>query len=94
MNVVSVLGEASAIQWQGIIDQTEATLYTGLANGLVIGQFRRGRSDKPMLINSSNIKKLLGYDPTNPSYIAVQGILDQQVAEIQVLNLGSIGATV
>lgn len=84
----SVLGEAVGIQWSGLTDKTETNSQTGLGYPLLIGQFKRGRTDKPMTVTSGNIKALLGYEPTNKDYIAVQDYLDTKVPSVQVLRIG------
>lgn len=86
----SVLGEAVGIQWSGLTDKTETNSQTGLGYPLLIGQFKRGRTDKPMTVTSGNIKALLGYDPTNKDYIAVQDYLDSKMPSVQVLRIGDI----
>jgi hypothetical protein len=53
----------------------------------MIGKFKRGRIDKPMTITNANIKALLGYEPRNPDYIAVQDILDKDIPSIQVVRI-------
>ncbi|GAA5003265.1 hypothetical protein GCM10023206_06780 [Acinetobacter puyangensis] len=85
-----VLGEAAGIQWSGLQDRTETNSVTGLGAPLIVGQFRRGRIDKPMTITNSNIKAELGYDPTNKDYIAVQSMLDTGVPSVQVLRISDL----
>ncbi|GAA5003285.1 hypothetical protein GCM10023206_06820 [Acinetobacter puyangensis] len=84
-----VLGEAAGIQWSGLQDRTETNSVTGLGAPLIVGQFRRGRIDKPITITNGNIKAELGYDPTNKDYIAVQSMLDTGVPSVQVLRIGN-----
>ncbi|WP_227539759.1 hypothetical protein [Acinetobacter sp. MB5] len=86
----SVLGEAVGIQWSGLTDKSETNSQTGLGYPLIVGQFKRGRTDQPMTVTSGNIKALLGYDPTNKDYIAIQDYLDTKVPSVQVLRIGSI----
>jgi hypothetical protein len=42
-----------------------------------------------MTVTSGNVKALLGYDPTNKDYIAVQAYLDTKVPSVQVLRVAS-----
>lgn len=84
-----VLGPEVGIQWSGLQDRTETTNKTGLGYPLIVGQFKRGRTDQPMKITNGNIRSLLGYDPTNKDYIAVQGYLDTGVPSVNVLRVGS-----
>jgi len=40
-----------------------------------------------MTITKANIKGLLGYDPKNPDYVAVQDVLDTNVPSVQVVRI-------
>lgn len=84
--VTEILADESGIQYGGVKDKTGGT-GTYPITGLITGQFRRGRYDKPMTITNANIRAMLGYDPKNPSYIAVQDALSQGVPSVQVLRL-------
>ncbi|NNP70388.1 hypothetical protein [Acinetobacter sp. Ac_5812] len=88
MNTTKILGEAIGIQSQGIIDNTETLTNEGLTSAVIVGQFIRGRFDKPMTIHKGNIRGQLGYEPQNPFYNAVQDCLDTGVPSIQVLRVG------
>ncbi|MBU3847777.1 MAG: DUF285 domain-containing protein [Candidatus Acinetobacter avistercoris] len=85
-NVTTILGDESGIQYQGVNDASSST-GTYPIIGLIVGKFKRGRFDKPMLINNGNIKAALGFDPENPDYVAVQDALSEGVASVQVLRL-------
>ena len=90
MNTVENLGEAVGIQWDHTEDRTgsKPATYRPLNNPIIIGRFRRGRTDVSMEITSNNIRSKLGYDPTNPDYIAVQACLDVKgIVKINVINL-------
>lgn len=56
-------------------------------SGLVIGQFKRGRFDKPMTITSANVRGTLGHDPRNPWYKIVVDAIDAGVPSIEVLRI-------
>lgn len=56
-------------------------------NNLYVGQFRRGRLDKPMTITLENIRAVLGHDIRNKDYVSVRDILDRGVSNIQVLRV-------
>ena len=71
------LGEAVGIQFTGTRDETGTNPILGLTDGLIVGQFRRGRTDKPMRITQQNIRAELGYDKESVFYQAVQDVLDQ-----------------
>ena len=71
-----LLGEAVGIQFTGTRDETGTNPILGLTDGLIVGQFRRGRTDKPMRITQQNIRAELGYEPNNRFYQAVQNTLD------------------
>lgn len=87
MNTTKILGEAVGVQWQGVTDQTETNTAPGLTQAIVIGRFKRGEVGKAMIIHQGNIRGQLGYDATNPYYIAVQACLDAGVPSVQVLRV-------
>ena len=72
-----LLGESVGIQFTGTRDETGTNPILGLTDGLIVGQFRRGRTDKPMRITQQNIRAELGYDKESVFYQAVQDVLDQ-----------------
>ena len=72
-----LLGEAVGIQFTGTRDETGTNPILGLTDGLIVGRFRRGRTDKPMRITQQNIRAELGYDKESVFYQAVQAALDQ-----------------
>ena len=88
-----LLGEAVGIQFTGTRDETGTNPILGLTDGLIVGQFRRGRTDKPMRITQQNIRAELGYQPDNKFYRAVQAALDQ-FPFVWVLRVGSGGVVV
>ncbi|MDO5769037.1 MAG: hypothetical protein Q4P13_05990, partial [Psychrobacter sp.] len=57
--------------------------------GVIVGRFKRGRLDQPFKVTLNNYKALLGYDPSNPSYLAVEDALRQGVSEVWVRRIGS-----
>ncbi len=89
-NITTIIDQESGIQYQGVEDRSSRT-GTYPVIGMIAGQFRRGRYDKPMTITNENIKAQLGYDPTNPHYMAVQDVLSSGVPSVQVLRVGSGG---
>jgi BspA type Leucine rich repeat region (6 copies) len=85
-----ILFNEAGIQYQGVNDASGGTGAYPI-QGLIVGQFKRGRLDKPMTIHRDNIKAMLGYDPQNPCYTAVQDVLGTGVPNVQVLRLGEGG---
>ena len=85
-----LLGEAVGIQFTGTRDETGTNPILGLTDGLIVGRFRRGRTDKPMRITQQNIRAELGYQPNNKFYQAVQNALDQ-FPFVWVLRVGGGG---
>lgn len=91
---VSVLGEAVGIQHPGITDRSGTRALGGdLGNAVFVGRFRRGRTDRPMLITQDTIKARLGYDPDNPDYQAVQDCIDV-VGRVWVLRAANPATTI
>lgn len=85
------LGAAAGIQYQGVIDKSEGTDLPSLANGVMAGHFKRGRMDKPFKVTAKNYKALLGHDPSNPSYLAVEDAFKRGVSEVSILRVGGTG---
>lgn len=85
-NVTTILGNESGIQYQGVHDASSST-GTYPVIGLIVGEFKGGRTDKPMTITNANIKAILGFDPNNPHYTAVQDVLSSGVPSVQVLRV-------
>lgn len=89
MEKYRIIGEAVGFQVGDLIDNTAGPISPTLTNGLIIGRFKRGRTDKPSVITQDNIRGELGYEPNNPDYIAVQDCLDTGVPSVQVLRVGN-----
>jgi hypothetical protein len=83
-NITEILGAAPGIQWQGEKDNSQTPSTNAMNVGIVVGRFKRGRTDKPFLVSASTIQKRLGYDPTNFDYMAVQDVLDLGVPSVWV----------
>ncbi|MDO5769036.1 MAG: hypothetical protein Q4P13_05985 [Psychrobacter sp.] len=83
------LGAAVGVQRQDVIDRSESISLPSLSNGVIVGRFKRGRLDQPFKVTLNNYKALLGYDPSNPSYLAVEDALRQGVSEVWVRRVGS-----
>ena len=81
-----ILANESGIQYTGVNDASSVTGDYPI-QGLMIGIFKRGRFDRPMTIHKGNIKAMLGFEPKNPYYLAVQDALDSGVPSVQVLRL-------
>lgn len=89
MFTVTVLGEAVGIQHQGITDRSgTGSAANGLGNAVFVGQFKRGRVDRPMLISASTIRARLGFEPNNPDYQAVQDCVDK-VPSVWVMRVAT-----
>jgi hypothetical protein len=85
-HITTILGNEPGIQYQGVTDKTGSTGSTSI-NNIFIGKFKRGRLDQPMTITKANIRGMLGYDPKNLDYVAVQDALDTNIESIQVLRV-------
>ena len=86
-----ILGDAVGVQRGDVIDKSETTVLPSLANGVITGHFKRGRMDKPFKVTASNYKALLGHDPSNPSYLAVEDAFKNGVNELSILRVGQTG---
>lgn len=82
----TILENEVGIQYQSIKKSRNMPGQTSIG-GLIIGIFKRGRLDRPMVITNENIRGTLGYDPENPHYIAVQDALASGLDRVLVLRL-------
>lgn len=82
--LTKVLGATVGVQYQGVQDQSETNTIDGLNNAVFCGRFKRGPLNKPFAVTADNIRARLGYDPTNPDFIAVQDCLDLGVPKVYV----------
>lgn len=89
-----ILGSAVGIQRQDVIDNTESNVLPSLANGVFMGRYKRGRMDKPFKVTSENYRSLLGHDPSNPSYLAVEDAFKRGIREVNILRIGGVGTPV
>lgn len=83
-----ILGSAPGIQRQDVIDKSETTVLPSLTNGVMTGRFKRGRMDRPFKVTANNYKALLGHDPSNPSYLAVEDAFRRGISEVSILRTG------
>jgi hypothetical protein len=88
MIVTEVLQQQAGIEYGGVKDQSESDPRDSLANVLFTGQFKRGRFDKPMLITLENLRPVLGYDPENPEYTAIEDALADGAPFVWVQRIG------
>nr|WP_313098285.1 hypothetical protein [Moraxella sp. CTOTU48717] len=84
-----ILGEAAGIQYQGVKDESEVNQTGGITTGYLVGYFKRGFMGKPFTVTKDNFQALLGYDPSNPDYLAVEDVFNRGVPSLQVLRVGS-----
>lgn len=84
----NILGAAVGIQNQGVIDKTEGTNLPSTGDAVIAGRFKRGRMDKPFKVTASNYQALLGRDPSNPSYLAVEDTFRRGISEVSILRTG------
>ena len=87
------LGAAAGIQRQDVIDNSETTVLPSLNKAVMIGRFKRGRMDKAFAVTATNYKAMLGYDPSNKSYLAIEDAFKRGISEVSILRTGGFGVT-
>ncbi|OTG87860.1 hypothetical protein [Acinetobacter sp. ANC 3813] len=88
-NITEILANESGLQYEGVEDfRTDTGAYPDI--GLIVGRFKRGCYNKPMTITKTNQRAMLGYDPRNPHYAAIQDALETGVSSVQVLRIAEI----
>jgi hypothetical protein len=85
METTPIIGSAVGIQYQGVTDQSGSASAAGLTNGLIVGDFSRGRVDQPMFITKDTLSQL--GDTTKPAYQAVADCLDTGVPAVLVMRV-------
>ena len=83
-----ILGEAAGVQYQGVKEESEINQSGGLTTGCFIGRFKRGFMGKPFAVTATNFQALLGYDPSNPDYLAVEDAFSRGIPSLKVLRVG------
>ena len=83
-----ILGEAAGIQYQGVKDESEVNQPSGLTVGCFVGRFKRGFIGKPFAVTATNFQALLGYDPSNPDYLAVEDAFSRGIPSLKVVRIG------
>lgn len=83
------LGRAVGISQDEVSGNTGPNVPSINPNGVIVGRFNRGRTDKPFKVNSINYKALLGEDRTNPSYTIVEDAFIAGAIELWILRIGS-----
>lgn len=84
-----ILGAAVGVQRQDVIDKSESTDLPSMSNGVITGRFKRGRTDKPFVVTSDTYQALLGRDPANASYLAVEDAFKRGVSQITIMRIGA-----
>ena len=87
-----ILGSAAGIQRQDVIDNSETTVLPSLDKGVIVGRFKRGRMDKAFMVTAINYQSLLGYDPSNASYLVVEDAFKRGVSQVPIMRIGSSSA--
>ncbi|MBJ9425161.1 hypothetical protein [Acinetobacter seifertii] len=87
MNIYSAnIENEPGVQYRGITTD-EDIIDKAPINNVLIGKFKRGRLDKPMIITHANVRGMLGHEPWNPDYIAVLDALDTGIEKLSVLRI-------
>jgi len=84
METTQIIGNAVGIQYQGVTDQSGSVPVERLVNGLIVGDFGRGRVDQPMFITKDNLAQL--GDESKPAYQTVSDCLDAGVPGVLVMR--------
>lgn len=85
METTPIIGNAVGIQYQGITDQSGSVPVERLVNGLIVGDFGRGRVDQPMFVTKDTLVQL--GDESKPAYQTVADCLDTGVPSVWVLRI-------
>lgn len=89
METIRIIGNAVGIQYQSVTDQSGSAPASRLVNGLIVGEFGRGRFDQPMFITKDTLVQL--GDESKPAYQTVSDCLDTGVPGVWVVRVGGVG---
>lgn len=87
MTVTKILGEQSGIQYQGVVDKSEADPRDNLINALFTGEFKNGPFNKPFKVTQANMRAKLGFDSDSLQYQAIQDALNAGVPFVWVMRV-------
>ena len=93
MTVTKILGAQAGIQYQSVVDKSEADPRDSLVNALFTGEFKNGPYNKPFKVTAANIRKALGFDPENLQYQAIEDLLKQGVPFVWVMRVNGGGSS-
>lgn len=83
-----IISTAVGVQQGDVNDKTESTQVPSTQNGLIIGRFKRGRTDKPFKVNNLSYPGMLGRDINNPDYLTVEDAFNKGVSELWICRIG------
>lgn len=81
----TLLTQESGVQFTTEIVDNEASILSN--KNVIVGSFKRGRTDQPMRIDNQNVRAILGHEPWNPDYVAVLEALKTEIAFVYVMRL-------
>lgn len=84
----NIIDQASGIQTQPTIDRSETASSPNVSNAIIAGKFKRGIVGRPFTVTNANYKAILGHDPMNPSYLAVEDVFRLGVNKLSILRTG------
>lgn len=84
-----IISTAVSVQRGDVNDKTESTQVPSTQNGLIIGRFKRGRTDKPFKVTNLSYPGMLGRDINNPDYLTVEDVFNKGVNEVWISRIGA-----
>lgn len=81
----TLLTQETGVQFTTEIVDNETSIMSN--KNVIVGSFKRGRTDQPMRIDNQNIRAMLGHEPWNPDYVAVLEALETDIAFVYVMRL-------
>lgn len=88
MITTKILNQIVGVQRDKVKDKTETAVLPSTSNAVIVGRFKRGRTDKPFKVTRENYQAILGRDTTNPGYLSVEDALNRGVNELWVCRKG------
>lgn len=84
MTILKALHHQAGVQNQGVQIKPDDETIEPMANVVFVGMFKRGRVDCPFKVTENNFRALLGYDPRNQVYQAIEDAFKTGLSHVWV----------
>lgn len=90
MNIIKALNNKSGVENLGVQIQPDDETIEPMANVVFVGIFKRGRVDQPFQVTEANYRAVLGYDPRNKVFQAIEDAFKTGISSVWVQRVANI----